>query len=121
MSTLPPPTKEVIRLVQMMGAEGALALIEWQAPARYYVPKSVGPDDPLAKAVGLDAARALVEARGGEAIMVPVAREWRILIYRSRGMSYAEIGRRLQCSQTTIWRRLSQHELTAAQLDLFPT
>jgi DNA-binding NarL/FixJ family response regulator len=116
---LPPPTQEVVRLVQLMGAEGALALIEWQAPARYYVPKTVGPDDPLATAVGFDAARALVEARRGEAIKVPIAKEWRIKIYRSRGMSYAEIGRRLQISQNTVWRKLSAYDMIDRQIDLF--
>lgn len=119
MTALPPPTAECARLVQIMGAEGALALIEWQASARYYVPKSVDPSDPLAEAVGIDAALALVQARGGEQIKVPIAREWRIVIYRQRGQSYGAIAKRLMCSHNTVWRTLHAHEMTASQLDLF--
>ena len=116
---LPPPTSEVVRLVQMMGAEGALALIEWQAGARFYVPKTVSPDDVFATTVGFAAARALSEARGGEAIKVPLGKKWRILIYRDRDMSYSEIARRLQCSQNSVWECLNKADRTVRQLDLF--
>lgn len=118
MTALPPPTAEVARLVQIMGAEGALALIEWQAAARYYVPKTVGADHPLAQAVGLPAAQALVSAMGSEYLKVPIGREWRIMVYRARGMSYAQIGKALQISQNKVWSVLNKHELTASQLQL---
>ncbi|MCX5497306.1 helix-turn-helix domain-containing protein [Kaistia dalseonensis] len=121
MTALPPPTLECRRLVQIMGAEAALALIEWQGGTRYYVPKVISADHKLAQTVGLGPATALVEAYGSSAYKVPVAREWRILVYRQRGLSYSEIARRLVCSQSTIWRVLNANEKTAKQLDLFAT
>jgi hypothetical protein len=118
-TTLPPPTAECARLVQIMGAEGALALIEWRGGDRMYVPKSFDPASELVLTVGAEATRALVEKLGGEYAKVPQAREWRILIYRQRGLSYAEIARKLTCSQSMIWRVLSTYEMTAKQYDLF--
>jgi len=119
MTALPPPTAECARLVQLLGAEAALALIECEGGTRFYVPKTVSPDDPMATMLGLPAARALAEAYGGSAYKVPQAREWRILIYRQRGLSYSEIARKLVCSQSMIWRVLNAHEQTATQYDLF--
>lgn len=116
---LPPPTAECARLVQIMGAEGALALIEWQGGARYYVPKRFLPEGDLTARLGEAAAKALIEARAGEYLKVPQAREWRVLIYRERGLSYSDIARKLVCSQDMVWRVLSRHQQTAKQFDLF--
>lgn len=102
-----------------MGAEGALALIEWRGGDRLYVPKEFDDESALALTVGMVAAKALIEAYGGEYAKVPQAREWRILVYRRRGLSYAEIARKLTCSQSMIWRVLNTHEQTAKQYDLF--
>ncbi len=119
MTTLPPPTAECARLVQIMGAEGALALIEWRGGDRFYVPKFFDPESEFAATVGADAAKLLIARLGREYVKVPQAREWRIMIYRQQGLSYAQIARKLTCTQDMIWSVLSRHQMTQKQYDLF--
>lgn len=114
--SLPPPTPEVERLVQVVGPAAALALVEERGGTRIYVPRAVTPW--LSALIGDDAAAALVAAYGGEHLPVPVARRWRVRIYRGRDMSHARIARRVGCSEDTVGRILAG-EVTGRQLDLF--
>ena len=119
MTELPPPTDEVRRLVRQIGAEATLRLVEARAAARLYVPRQPDPDGELARIIGLAAAQALSAAAAGDYIKVPVARQWRVLVYHAQGRSYMDIAQRLGCSQNTVWRILNEHEMTRRQLDLF--
>jgi hypothetical protein len=115
--TLPPPTEEVRRVVQIVGAEAALTLIETYGGTRLYVPKQ--PTKGLIELIDEGCAKALSEAWGGDTIKMPLGRAWRVLVYQARGMSYPAIARKAGCSEDTVWRVLSRHERTAKQFDLF--
>jgi hypothetical protein len=119
MSELPPPTHEVERLVAIIGAEATLRLVEARSAARVYVPRTHDPESDLAQLIGDEAAAALTAAAPGDYFKVPVARTWRVLVYASQRCSYADIARRVGCSQNTVWRILNEHQLTHAQLDMF--
>lgn len=106
---MPPPQvpAELEWLIAPLGVEATLALIEQRGGVRVFVPLEPTADNELARIVGLDAARALAAAFGGERLRVPLARgkwtgAWRARIYRARGMSLPEIARRLGCVENTV-------------------
>jgi hypothetical protein len=115
---LPPPTPDVRRFVQALGPDAALAVIEARGGTRLWVPgQATG--STLVQELGEAATLRLVEAFGRGPIKVPVAREWRVQIYRARGMSYAQIARATGCSETSVHRILAGSGLTVSrQLDL---
>ncbi|MBR0681935.1 hypothetical protein GXW74_15680 [Roseomonas eburnea] len=115
----PPPPAELDTLTRAIGADALLRLIEAHAGTRVYVPIEPNQGSPLARLIGLDAARALAKIRPGAALKVPLAREWRVRLYRSRGESYSTIARRLGITESTVGKLLAQAGQTRAQLDLF--
>ena len=117
MTPLPDPPPEVMRLAEVIGAPAALALIESFPGLRTYIPK--GPTERIIAVIGADAAAQLARAYGGEYLDVPSAKRWRVLIYRGRGLSYADIARRTGLSEDGVWRILSRAAMTSLQLDLF--
>lgn len=117
MTALPPPTPDVRRFVQALGPEAALAVIEARGGTRLWVPGSAEGSE-LCHEFGEDAVRRLVEAFGRGQIKIPVAREWRVQIYKARGLSYAKIARLTGCSETSVHRILQGSGLTTQQLDL---
>lgn len=116
---LPPPTPEVEGVVKLVGLPGALALVEAHGGTRLYVPRNLNANSELSEMLGMRALASLIDAYGGNYLKIPVARRWRILILRSRGFSYADIARRVKCSENTVCRTLQDHEVTTTQLDLF--
>lgn len=119
MSKLPPPTHEVAHLVALIGPEATLALVERWGGTRLYVPMRADPKSDLWRVVGEDAARYLSERWGREQIEVPGGRQWRILAYRARGMSHADIARATGCTERNVRRTLARAAEFDAQLDLF--
>lgn len=119
-SELPAPTSEAVRLVQLIGPEATLAVIERWGGTRMYVPKNPAANAELVNAAGRAGAASLAEALGGEYLKVPRAVRWRILVYHRMGLSYAKIARRVGCTEKHVGDTLHRHGLTCAQLDLFP-
>lgn len=118
MIDLPNPSPEVKRISKIIGIPQALALIELYGGTRYYVPAT--PNAELVDLIGREAAEKLSQAWKGTYIKVPVARAWRVLVYRQQQMSYAVIARKVGCSENQVWRILNDHEMTSRQLCLFP-
>ncbi|MDI4664694.1 helix-turn-helix domain-containing protein [Xanthobacter autotrophicus] len=119
MSDLPPPTREVSRLARLIGPEPTLALVERWGGTRLYVPSPIPEGHEIWHVVGVDAARYLAERYGHGQMMVPVARRWRVLVYRARGMSYAQIARAVGGSERSVYRILSETEGAIGQMDFF--
>lgn len=119
MTALPPPTHEVAHLVALIGPEATLALVERRGGTRFYVPTRITADHELWQVVGEDAARYLARRYGGEQIVVPLARQWRILVYSAQRQSVAAVARATGCNERTVHRVLRRHESAAQQLDLF--
>ena len=114
-----PPPAELAYLSDRIGARATLALIEAAGGTRLHIPKSENQGSQLARLIGLEPARALVEWRGGEDIKVPIARHWRIRIRRAMGDSYAEIARRLGITEKAVHENLHAARLTHRQPSLF--
>ncbi len=119
--TLVRPPAEIEWLTAIIGADAALSLIEAHGGTRVYVPAEPSDTSTLANAIGLPAARALAKHRPSEYITVPVCRNWRIRIYRARGMSCAAIARKVGCHEDTVTRALSAAAAPRNQMDLFPS
>lgn len=117
-SDIPPPPAELAHLSAHLTPEQLLAFIRAFGGTRPYIPKLPGPG-PLVDAVGWDGARALAAWRGGEAVSVPLARNWQIRVLKHEGHSYSEIARELRITQRAVWSNLDAARLTERQADLF--
>lgn len=113
-----PPPAELDYLVSRIGAAATLALIEEAGGTRIGIPKTVTPTSRIARIVGLDGARALAAWRGTEQIKVPLARHWRIRIYRAEGETYTAIARSLGITEKAVHENLRAARMTD-QPDLF--
>lgn len=116
---IPPPPAEISWLASAVGAEAALRLIEEHGGTRVYVPKDVNQLSAARLALPLPAARALAERYGGEHILVPIARAWRVRIYRAAGLTYPAIARKLGITERAVGRILTDAGMTQTQPDLF--
>ena len=130
MTQLPPPTDDVAVLVDLLGPETALRLIEARGGARVYV-GGLTEGAVLAEIVGLDGAAALRSRYGATQIKIPIARPWRVLCYLAQGLSRDKAALRAGCSLNTVDRtvknfghpngRASVTRAAGSQLDLFNT
>lgn len=114
-ATLPPHPRELEELISSIGPDMTLKLIEYASGSRIYVPTGVRKSidtSVLFPILGNDALERLSAAKGGEYLKVPVARTWRVLAYRDRGLSYDEICRAAGCSAATVHRILFEYGRT---------
>ncbi|NIX75404.1 hypothetical protein [Microvirga terricola] len=121
MTDLPAAPPAVQRLIDLIGEEKILAFIEHFAGQRIYVPRSISEQAEITTIVGAEAALALATEYGGGYLTVPVAREWRVLVYKSQNLSYRYIAKRAGTSEGNVWRILDKNDATQSQLDLFST
>ena len=118
--TTPAPPAELSWLTDAIGAEATLRLIEEHGGTRLYVPKEPNQGTPIAHLVGLVGAQRLASAFGGDYLKVPLAKNWRVRLYRARGDSYSAIARRVGMTESAVGRILSAAGVTQNQLTLFP-
>jgi hypothetical protein len=116
--TLPAPA-EIHWLTKIIGADAALSMIEAHGGTRVYVPKEINQNSAARLALPLPEARRLGEAFGGEHILVPIARAWRVRMYRAAGLTYPAIARKLGITERAVGRILTDAGLTTSQGDLF--
>nr|WP_294547635.1 helix-turn-helix domain-containing protein [uncultured Rhodopila sp.] len=101
-------------LIRLIGEEETLALVEKFGGTRFYVARQGGD---MANMFCEATAAALADAFGGEYLKVPTARRWRCGLYKARGLSYAQIARKLGATESSVWRWLHAAGETA-QLSL---
>jgi DNA-binding NarL/FixJ family response regulator len=101
MSGLPPATDDVAHLVNLIGGDAALRLIEARGGTRIYVSE---PEEgrALVEIVGLDATRKMRATYGATRVKLPVGRQWRVLCYKAMGLTGSAIARKVGCSETTV-------------------
>lgn len=115
-----PPPAELADLTRCIGPRAVLALIEAEGGSRVFVPKAPNQGMHLARMIGLDAARELAVEWGGAYLSVPLARAWRVRVYRAEGETQRGIARRLGITESQVWKLLRDAGQTgAAQADLF--
>lgn len=106
MSSVPPPPAEAAWLSDVIGAEATLRLVEDRGGIALYIPYEVNQASPLALMVGLDAARRLADAYGGETRVVPLLRWWRVRVEKARGLSDRAIARKLVMTEAHVSKLL---------------
>jgi hypothetical protein len=114
-----PPPEELAYLTELIGPAATLALIEAAGGTRIHIPQSVNQGSQLARMIGLEAARALTTWRPREDVKIPLAKVWRIRIYRAEGLSYPAIARKLGIGEAMVHKHLQIGGLTDNQLRLF--
>jgi hypothetical protein len=113
MTTPPPPPPESISLlVEFLGVDGTLRLIEARGGTRFWVPSGVGRDvetirGKLEAEFGVPMVKALIQGFGGGYIKVPLCRDWRIALYRHRGMTMDAVALKVGSHVDTVRRHLA--------------
>jgi hypothetical protein len=107
----PPPREEALDwITQAIGVEAALKLLLAYGGTRLYVPHEVNQGSDLALEIGLDAARALVRAGGGDRPRIPLRRNWMARCLRAQGKSHREIALALRVVESTVPRMLLEQQ-----------
>jgi hypothetical protein len=109
----PPPPEGLSLLIEVLGLDDTLRLIEARGGTKMWVPLGVNNSSAKLRAdleaeFGEAMARALIRGFGGDRISVPLCKEWRTALYASRGMTHAEIARKVGLHADTVWRRLKR-------------
>ncbi|WP_160009814.1 hypothetical protein [Rhizobium sp. 18055] len=94
-------------LMDALGEEGFLKLIEVHGGIRLYIPKNA-PASKLSSEIGSENTARLSNMFSGEYISVPLAREFRANHYRAQGESNAMIARRLGLTESGVERIFSR-------------
>lgn len=109
-------------LAPVIGAEAARALMAGLAGRMIYVPRAVGPNHPIAVAIGPDKAAIFCDYYFGQRIDFPVApaRRRRILDLAAGGMSIPQIATQLLVSERFVYKVLAEaREADTRQHSLF--
>ena len=109
----PPPPPQIDWLIEAIGLDDTLRLIEARGGTMFWVPQGVGNcseklKNDLEALFGKAMLKALIERFGGGSIKVPLCGEWRTALYASRGLTQAAIALKLGCHSETIGRRLKR-------------
>lgn len=91
-------------LLALLGNTAFVAFTEAFGGQRLYVPKSIGPDHDITRAIGETAARKLSARYCPAVLRIPIARWHRARHYRASGYSNAEIASRLCMPETSVER-----------------
>lgn len=90
-------------LVDAVGVENTLSFIDGVGGRRIWVPAN-SKNSKCAQVYGEDIAAALSEEYGGNHYDVPLAREWRALLFYCQGLTMSDIASRLGCSRSAVVR-----------------
>lgn len=107
-------------LRRIIGDDAFMKLLERHAGVRLYMPRAGAS---LARLIGRENVSQLAERYAGSYIRVPLARDFRVRVYREAGLSNAQIALRLGVTETAVDKIISKMDvkpIKGAQLDLFP-
>ena len=121
---MPKPTAQVEVYADVLGPEKAVDFLLKFGGANLDFAKNPGPQSALVKAVGLEKARELGRRMNHTRRRIPTAKPWLAQALKSRGLSGAEISRKLLTTDVTVRKWLnkarSDWDANPAQLSLFP-
>jgi len=97
----PPPALEM--LIDVLGVDDTLRLVEAFGGTKFWVPKGVDNSSrqlrmDLEAQFGKAMTRELIRGYGGGKLSVPLVKNWRIQLYAASGMKPVHIARRLLCN-----------------------
>ena len=109
---------ELHTLLELLGEDATLALIEAYGGTRVGVPQTAPKEHPLRTLLGeADFAR-LMKGFGGAEISVPLARRWRVKIYAGKKLRRKEIALRAGYTESAVSRILNGEKRQPGQLVL---
>lgn len=95
-------------LEALIGEEALVRLAEAFGGTRLHVPDKIGERDEIARAIGLEAARALSARLAPDVIRVPLARDLRARHYEAANLSHGQIARKLGMTEKGVDRLLAR-------------
>jgi hypothetical protein len=101
MSDIPVPAN-LEPYVRVLGVDLAIAFLTEFGGAELYIGKRPQQRSRLAKLVGVEKAAALAAAAEGLPKRVPLGKRWMAKVHQARGLSTAEIARRLRASDVAV-------------------
>jgi hypothetical protein len=95
-----------------LGPDATFRLIEEFGGTRLFVAKVPREGSRVVNAIGMEAACRLAAKFGSDTIALPLARSWRVQVYRARGWSHPRIAKAVGVSEATVARLLKDMGLT---------
>lgn len=97
-------------LIELIGHDGAAALVAAFGGTRVYVPQAPEPADTLSELIGHLPACALAQIFGGDRLEVPnpPPRQMRILELRAKGVTINAIARTLGCTRRRVFQVIAE-------------
>ncbi|MBW4708646.1 ArsR family transcriptional regulator [Roseobacter sp. YSTF-M11] len=105
-SRLPKPPANIATYVRILGVDGAVDFLLEFGGAEVYFPANPQGKSALEKSIGTEKMRALVEAAPHMKARIPNAKPWLSAALKSKGLSVAEIARKLHINDSTVRRHL---------------
>jgi Homeodomain-like domain len=102
-------------LIDLIGHDGATALIAAFGGTRVYIPQAPEPADTLSEVIGHLPACALAQIFGGDRLEVPnpPPRRMRILELRAKGLTINAIARTLGCTRRRVFQVIAEARAAA--------
>lgn len=117
MSDVPVPAHLAV-FVEALGEDGAIDFLLTFGGGELSIGADPRPTNPIARHMGVDAARALAAVSHRIPREIPLGRRWLVKVLTSRGLSQSEIARKLRMAVRTV-RRHQNDEHDPNQLSLF--
>ncbi len=117
----PRPPAVLSTLVGAIGEAAVLRMLELHGGTRIYIPgHKLSPKSGIGKELQLDkdACGRLQQLLGNDRYRVPLCRQWRAQVYRSAGLSYTQIARKMGVTDNAVWAYLRDSGMTNPQLSL---
>ena len=93
-------------LVRLVGEDAALLFIETFGGRRVFIPKRAATRALISRVIGGTAAKALSAEFGGMQLRVPLAKQWRMKVYRQQGMSHSDIAKAIGATENSVQQAL---------------
>lgn len=107
------PPAQVAPYVTVLGAEGTIEFLLAFGGAELYLTQTPKRRGRLVALVGHDQAVALAKASEHLPRRIPLAKPWIAAVMRERGLSVADIARKLHASDVAVRRWLKQYDAAA--------
>ncbi|MGB3408607.1 MAG: helix-turn-helix domain-containing protein [Jannaschia sp.] len=108
MSKLPAPPAHLAGYVEVLGVDGTVELLLRLGGSEVYFAHNPKGRGALAKLVGVEKAAALAEQSVSLSRRIPTGKPWLAKVLSSKGLTVAEIARRLHVTDVTVRSYLKQ-------------
>ncbi|MEM7667731.1 MAG: helix-turn-helix domain-containing protein [Pseudomonadota bacterium] len=104
--TMPKPDAHLQVYVDILGIDGAVKFLLEFGGAEMYFPANPKGNSELARVMGIEKARALCAASDRMKGRIPTGKPWLAKVMRAKGLSNAQIARKLHVIDNTVRRYL---------------